>query len=74
MSEMNKYDYIEKLQSIHSEINILKGDLKQTMDEIKEDTEFDAVKLNRIAQKRSLGKLSEYVEDIEETLKLINEE
>lgn len=73
MGEMTKSDYIEKLQSIHSEINILKGDLKDVLDEIKEETEFDGGKLNRIAAKRAAGKLTEYVEDLEETLKLINE-
>lgn len=74
MSEMTKSDYIEKLQSIHSEINILKGDLKDVLDEIKNETEFDGGKLNRIAAKRAVGKLTEYIEDMEETLKLINEE
>jgi uncharacterized protein (UPF0335 family) len=74
MSEMSKGDYIEKLQSIHSEIITLKGDMKDVLDEIKNETEFDGGKLNRIAAKRAAGKLSEFVEDLEETLKLINED
>ncbi len=77
MSETNamtKADYIEKLQSIHSEINVLKGDLKEVLDEIKENTEFDGAKLSRIAAKRAAGKLSEFVEDMEITLSLINED
>ena len=73
MSEMSKADYIEKLQSIHSEIITLKGDLKDVLDEIKENTEFDGAKLSRIAAKRAAGKLSEFVEDMVDTLKLINE-
>lgn len=71
---MTKADYIEKLQTIHSEINILKGDLKDVLEEIKDETDLDGPRLNRIAAKRAAGKLSEYAEDLEMTLSLINED
>lgn len=74
MSEITKADYIMKLQAVHSEINTLKDDLKAILEEIKDETDFDGAKLSRIAAKKASGKLVEYTEDLEETLKLIQEE
>lgn len=68
-----KADYIEELYELHIEINFLKGDLKEVLDDIKENTEFDGSRLNKIAAKRAAGKLVEYADDLQATLDIIRE-
>lgn len=68
-----KADYIEELSGLHIEINFLKSDLKEVLDDIKENTEFNGSRLNKIAAKRAAAKLVEYADDLQATLDIIRE-
>lgn len=67
---MTKADYIQQMESIHAQIIDLKDNLKQLVKEATAE-EFDGAILSTIAQKRAQGKLSEYVQDLEDVLNTI---
>ena len=69
---MTEQDYINRMEAVFAEINLLTEDVKQLKSEAK-DSGFKAAKLAKVAKLKADAKIASFVQDSKEIVQLIEQ-